>query len=119
MVKATVFTIVDVSEAFHNIILDEASFLLTTFQGHNGRFRYTLGISSWPEEYQRRQQEFLGGLNGVINIADDICIFGCGNTKEEVGEVRIMIEIKSPYSTDAAKETCTIHQRSYNLNPLL
>ena len=42
-----------------------------------------VGISSGPEEYQRRQHEFLHGLPGVINIADDICIFGCGDTIEE------------------------------------
>ena len=41
------------------------------------------GISSGTEEYQRRQHEFLDGLQGIINIADDICIFGCGDTKEE------------------------------------
>ena len=41
------------------------------------------GIASGPEECQRRQHEFLDGLNGVINIADDICIYGCGDTKEE------------------------------------
>ena len=82
--KAKVFTIVDVSEAFHNI--DELSSLLTTFQGPNGRYRYLrmpFGISSGPEKYQQRQQEFLGGLEGVINIADDTCIFGCGDTDEQ------------------------------------
>ena len=41
------------------------------------------GIASGPEEYQRRQHEFLDGLQGVINIADDICVFGFGNSKEE------------------------------------
>ena len=41
------------------------------------------GIASGSEEYQRRQHEFLDGLNGVINIADDICVYGCGDTKEE------------------------------------
>ena len=41
------------------------------------------GIDSGPEEYQRRQHEFLDGLQGVINIADDICVFGCGNSKED------------------------------------
>ena len=25
----------------------------------------------------------LDGLNRVINIADDICVYGCGDTKEE------------------------------------
>ena len=33
-------------------------------------------IASGPEEYQRRQREFLNGLRGVINIADDICVYG-------------------------------------------
>ena len=86
LTSAKVFTVVDVSEAFHNIELDYESSLLTTFQGPNGRYRYKrmpFGISSGPEEYQRRQQEFLEGLDGVINIADDICVLGRGDTKEE------------------------------------
>ena len=89
LTKAKVFTIVDVSDAFHNVFLDEPSFLLTTFQGPNGRYRYLrmpFGISSGPEEYQRRQQQFLEGLEGVINIADDICVYGCGDTEEEANE---------------------------------
>ena len=45
--------------------------------------RMPFGIASGPEEYQRRQHEFLDGLNGIINIADDICVYGCGDTKEE------------------------------------
>ena len=44
------------------------------------------GIASGPEEYQRRQHEFLDGLQGVINIANDICVFGCGNSKEEADQ---------------------------------
>ena len=41
------------------------------------------GIASGPEEYQRRQHEFLVGLRGVINIADDIWLYGWGDTKED------------------------------------
>ena len=84
--NAKVFTIVDVSEAFHTIELDDKSALLTTFMGPDGRYCFTrmpFGISSGPEEYQRRQHEFLHGLPGIINIADDICIFGCGDTIED------------------------------------
>ena len=84
--NAQVFTIVDVSEAFHTIELDDESVLLTTFMGPDGRYCFTrmlFGISLGPEEYQRRQHEFLHGLPGVINIADDICIFGCGDTIED------------------------------------
>ena len=81
-----VFTIVDVSEAFHTIELDDESALLTTFMGPDGHYCFTrmpFGISSGPEEYQRQQHEFLYGLPGVINIADDICILRCGDTIEE------------------------------------
>ena len=41
------------------------------------------GIASGPEEYQRRQHEFLVGLRGVINIADDIWLYGWGDTKKD------------------------------------
>ena len=40
------------------------------------------GIASGLEENQRQQHEFLDSLRGVINITDDICVYGCGDTKE-------------------------------------
>ena len=40
-------------------------------------------MSSGPEEYQARQQEALAGLKGICNIADDVLIYGCGQTQEE------------------------------------
>ena len=86
LTKAKVFTVVNVSEPFRTIELDEDSFLLTTFWAPDGCYCHNqmpFGIASGPEEYQRRQHEFLDGLNGVINIADDICVYGCGDSKEE------------------------------------
>ena len=77
-----------ISEAFQTIVLDGNSSLLTTFQGPTGRYCYNhmpFGIASGPEEYQRRQHEFLVGLRGVINIADDIWLYGWGDTKEDAG----------------------------------
>ena len=38
-----------------------------------GRYCWTLlpfGISSAPEEFQRRLHDFLSGMEGVVNIAD-------------------------------------------------
>ena len=86
LTKAKASTIIDVSKAFLTIVLDEESSLLATSQGPSGHHCYTrmsFGIASGPEEYQRCQHEFLNSLQGVINIADDICVFGCGNSKEE------------------------------------
>ncbi|KAJ8416271.1 hypothetical protein AAFF_G00382930 [Aldrovandia affinis] len=41
------------------------------------------GIKPAAEEYQRRQHEVLQGLRGVSVIADDILVYGSGETTEE------------------------------------
>ena len=41
------------------------------------------GILSPPEEFQRRQHEVLENLNGVGVIADDILVYGRGETYEK------------------------------------
>ena len=51
-----------------------------------GRYRWLripFGVRLGPEEYQRRQHEVLEGLVGVVDKADDILVFGCGDTIEE------------------------------------
>ena len=45
--------------------------------------RMPFGISVAPEEFQRRIDESLEGLEGTKAIADDILIWGDGNTIEE------------------------------------
>ena len=41
------------------------------------------GISLAPEEFQRRLDQALAGLNGCKAIADDILVFGCGANDDE------------------------------------
>ena len=41
------------------------------------------GISSALEEFQRRQNKLLGYLEGFDVIADDILVYGCGDSDEE------------------------------------
>ena len=41
------------------------------------------GISSAPEEFQRRLEECLEGLEQIKVITDDIVVYGQGNTDEE------------------------------------
>ena len=41
------------------------------------------GISSAPEEFQRRLHKITAGLAGVEVIADDILIYGAGDTDEQ------------------------------------
>ena len=84
--NAKIFTVLDAKDGFHQVRLDEASSYLTTFWTPFGRYRYCrlpFGISSAPEEYQRRMHDVLDGLEGVEVIADDILVYGCGTTEEE------------------------------------
>ena len=41
------------------------------------------GISSAPEEFQRRMHMLCQDLPGVVVIADDILVYGCGSTEVE------------------------------------
>ena len=86
LTNAKVFSTVDVKNGFWHVALDEDSFYLTTFNTPHGRYRWLrmpFGISSAPEEFQRRQHEAVEGLSGVKCIHDDILIFGDGATVEE------------------------------------
>ena len=80
------FTLADIKSAFWHVLLDEPSSLLTTFNTPVGRMKWNrmpFGISVAPEEFQRRIDESLEGLGGTKAIADDILIWGDGNTIEE------------------------------------
>ena len=76
----------DVKDGFHQVKLDDASSYLTTFWTPFGRYQYlrmSFGISSAPEEFQRRMHIVLQGLHGVEVIADDILVYSCGDTDKE------------------------------------
>ena len=55
--KAKVFSVLDAGDGLYQMMLDKASSDLTTFWTPNGRYRFLRvpqGISSAPEEYQKR-----------------------------------------------------------------
>ena len=84
--KARVFSTVDLKSGSWHVELDEDSADLTTFNTPFGRFRWLrmpFGISTAPEEFQRRQHQAVEGLPGVISIHDDILVFGEGETEED------------------------------------
>ena len=86
LTKAKVFSTTDARCAFWHLEMDDASSLLTTFETPFGKYRWLrmpYGVSPAPEIFQRRMHETLAGLKGVACIADDILIYGCGDTQEE------------------------------------
>lgn len=84
--RAKVFSTFDVKNGFWHIELDDESSKLTTFNTPFGRYRrlrLPFGLSSAPEEFQRRQHQVVEGIPEVLTTHDDILLYGEGNTYEE------------------------------------
>ena len=81
---AKVFSKLDAKSGFYQIPLEERSRDVTTFITPFGRYRYKrlpMGISVAPEIFQRKMEELLDGLPGVVCYMDDVVVFG--TNKEE------------------------------------
>ncbi|XP_062699497.1 uncharacterized protein K02A2.6-like [Aedes albopictus] len=86
LTNAKVFSTLDAKCGYWQVCLDEQSSKLTTFWTPFGRYRWLrmpFGTSPAPEIFQKKLHEVLHGLRGVRALADDMLIFGCGDTVEE------------------------------------
>ncbi|XP_058444113.1 uncharacterized protein LOC131425874 [Malaya genurostris] len=84
--KARVFTTIDTKKGFWHVVLDEASSKLTTFWTPFGRYRWIrlpFGVAPAPEIFQIKLQEVIQDLKGVECIADDLLVYGAGDTLEQ------------------------------------
>lgn len=78
------FSKLDLNSGYHQIEFAPESRYLTMFSTNCGLYRYkrlNFGVSSAAETFQHLIQGSLHGLNGVLNISDDILI--CGKTQKE------------------------------------
>ena len=83
---ASVFTRLDLREAFHQIELRESSRYITTFVCHKGLYRYkrlNYGITSASEIFQRIIQQILQDIPNCKNIVDDIIIHADNKKKHD------------------------------------
>ena len=84
--KAKVFSSFDLKNGYWHCVLDRESSLLTTFQTPIGRFRWLrlpFGLKVSSEIFQKQLHVNLENLEGVVCIADDILVFGVGDTHDE------------------------------------
>ena len=95
---------------------------------HWGRYHWTrlpFGISSAPEEFQRRIHDVLCGLEGVVNIADDIIVVGRGLSEATHDHDRTVIELMDRLSLHVLRlnldkiklKTCTAPFMGHILTP--
>ncbi|XP_048759452.2 uncharacterized protein K02A2.6-like [Ostrea edulis] len=83
---AKVFSTFDLRHGYWHVKLDEESSYMTTFDTPFGRYRWLrlpFGTSVSSEMFQRRLYQAIGDLDGLLNIADDVLLYGVGETKEE------------------------------------
>ena len=128
--QAKIFSTFDIKDAFQTIKLTDDSSLVTTMHTPWGRYRWTrlpFGISSAPEEFQRRIHDVLCGLEGVVNIADDIIVVGWGKTLPETthDHGRTVIKLMDRLSQHGLRlnpdkikfKTCTAPFMGHTLTP--
>ncbi|XP_028413864.1 uncharacterized protein K02A2.6-like [Dendronephthya gigantea] len=76
---ATVFSKLDLNQGYNQLELAPESRYITTFSTHVGLRRFTrlnFGISSAAEIFQNVIRETLRGIQGAINLSDDILVYG-------------------------------------------
>ena len=110
MPKAKYFSELDANQGFWQIKLDEESSKLCTFNTPIGRYRFLrlpFGISSASEVFQRSVAQMIEGLEGVVNIIDDLLVWG--DTIEEHDQRLIkVLERAREYNLKLNRNKCKI-----------
>ncbi|KAK2564108.1 Retrovirus-related Pol polyprotein from transposon 412 [Acropora cervicornis] len=86
LARAKIFSTVDLTPGYWHCVLDDESSRLTTFATPFGRYRWKrlpFGLSASSEIFQKRVSQALEGPEGILNITDDILIYGIGDTEDE------------------------------------
>ena len=76
---AMIFSELDANSGFWQIPLLKESHPLIMFITPFGRFCFSklpFGISCAPELFQRRMNQMLEGVEGVVCLVDDVLVFG-------------------------------------------
>lgn len=84
--RARIYTVIDLKWGYWHVVLDEASSLLTTFNTPYGRYRWLrlpFGCNVSSEMFQKKLHLAIGDLEGILCVADDLMLYGVGDTDEE------------------------------------
>ena len=108
LANAKVFSKVDLSNGYWHCKLDEASSPLTTFVTPYGRYRWLrlpFGTKVSSEIFQRKLNESIEGLKGVVCAADDIIIFGISDADHDENLRSLLIRCKK-HNIKLNKDKC-------------
>lgn len=105
---ASVFSKLDANSGFYQIKLSPESQLLTTFITPFGRYcfqRLPFGITSAPEFFQKKMSQILEGIPGVVNMMDDVLIYGCDKAQHDE-RLRLTLDRLMSAGVTLNKEKC-------------
>lgn len=105
---ASVFSKLDANSGFYQIKLSPESQLLTTFITPFGRYcfqRLPFGITSAPEFFQQKMSQILEGSPGVVNMMDDVLIYGCDQAQHDE-RLRLTLDRLRSAGVTLNKEKC-------------
>ncbi len=94
--SATVFTVLDMNQGFHQISLKESCRNLTCFNTPFGRYRYKrlpMGICSASEVFQRNMEDIFGHFEGAKIIIDDMVIHDTPRNPGIKGHNKALIKV--------------------------
>lgn len=106
--KATCFTRLDISSAYHHVELEVNSRKLTTFMTGKGLMRYKrlmFGLNAAPEMFQKIMEEMLYDIDGVIVYIDDIVVFG-KSREEHNTRLELVLKRLKTNNANLNKEKC-------------
>ena len=83
---ATVFSVLNMNEGYHQLEFDESSKHMTTFYGTECKMSYTrlnYGTISSQDIFDKAMDDTISGLQGVLHIRNDFIVFGMDNTEHD------------------------------------
>lgn len=100
----------DANQGFWHIRLDDDSSKLYTVNTPLGRYSFTklpFGISSAPEVFRRLLSQHLEGMEGVVNVMDDILVWGEDKDSHD-SRLRKLLEKPRRINLKLNKDKCKI-----------
>ncbi|XP_044762211.1 uncharacterized protein K02A2.6-like [Coccinella septempunctata] len=114
--RATLFSRLDIKNAFHQVEISESSRFITTFITRKGLFRYKrlmFGINCAPEIFQKIMEKILINCLGTINFIDDIIVSGEDENQHDENLKRTLDTLKN-HDILLNNEKCQFKMSSVN-----
>jgi transposase InsO family protein len=111
---ATMFSKLDLSQAYHQLELEHESRFITAFSTHVGLFQYKrlmFGINAASELFQNKLSQILSGLKGCKNMSDDIIVHG-SSEKQHDKNIHAVLQRLQENNLKLNKEKCEFSQKS-------